>query len=65
MSPAEAADYLDMREDRLRRLAQRGLIAKHKDGTFLRFTKADLDDYVRSVAVPRRNPYQTSARSRP
>lgn len=64
MTPAEAAAYLLMKEDRLRRLAQQGLIASRKDGAFLRFTHEDLDDYVRSCAKPRKNPFQTSHGSR-
>lgn len=60
LTPSEAATYLRMKESRLRELAQRGLIAKHKDGRLLRFTRDDLDDYVQSCAEPRRNPYQTT-----
>lgn len=54
MSPADAAAYLGVTESRLRRMAQRGEVSHRRDGRLLRFTVADLEDYVASTARPRR-----------
>lgn len=60
LTPAEAAEYLRMKEDRLRRLAQQGLIARIKDGAFVKFRQADLDEYMAAQLLPRVNPFETS-----
>ncbi len=62
LTPAEAAERLRMKESRIRRLAQKGLIASRKDGQALRFAPADLADYAESIARPRANPYRTVSR---
>ena len=64
LTPAEAAAYLRMKEDRLRRLAQQGLIARVKDGAFVKFVQADLDEYMASQRLPRVNPFQTTGRKK-
>lgn len=65
-SPAEAAAYIGphMKESRLRKLAQRGLIGSVKDGRFLVFTKEQCDEYIARASRPAVNPFQTTGRSR-
>lgn len=60
LSPAEAAEYLRTSEYRVRRLAQRGDLARVKDGGHVWFTTADLDEYLRRKRVTAANPYSTS-----
>jgi excisionase family DNA binding protein len=56
LTPAEAAEYLGsgMTETRIRAMARRGDIAYRRDGRFMRFALSDLEDYVASIAKPRR-----------
>lgn len=64
LTAAEAAPLLGVTEARIRKMAQRREIGHRKDGRFLRFTQADLDDYVASTAVPRAGLVTTRPRAR-
>ncbi|MGV3564205.1 MAG: helix-turn-helix domain-containing protein [Nocardioides sp.] len=60
LTAAEAAERLGTKEARIRALVKRGLIAHRRDGRFLRFTEADLEEYVEATKVPRASPFQTT-----
>lgn len=64
LSPADAAAYLRTSEYRVRRLAQKGLLEKVKDGRAVWFTTDQLDRYIERQKVKAANPYKSSSSGR-
>jgi excisionase family DNA binding protein len=52
LSLGEAARYLDMSDDRLRRLARERSVPHYKQGRKLYFKRSELDDWRCSSPVP-------------
>jgi excisionase family DNA binding protein len=51
----QAAEYTNLSPRFLRREIQRGHLGSIRVGRMLRFTTVDLDEYLATNAVPRRN----------
>lgn len=59
LKTSEAADYLRISTDKLKRLARAGLLPAAKIGRGWRFRKVDLDDWLSRGGTLQQEPAQT------